>query len=130
SHSSVRAIKDIPRNLTDEEICAIADKSGLIQVATGRWCLSDLPREQVNISVFCDHVDHVRNLVGADHVGIGTDFDGGGGMVGFEDVSKMKYVTVELLRRGWPEKDIRKFWGENFLRVLREVEKISRQINH
>ena len=129
SHSSVRAIKDIPRNLTDEEICAIADKSGLIQVATGRWCLSDLPREQVNISVFCDHVDHVRNLVGADHVGIGTDFDGGGGMVGFEDVSKMKYVTVELLRRGWPEEDILKFWGENFLRVLREVEKISRQIN-
>ena len=62
SHSSVRAIKDIPRNLTDEEICAIADKSGLIQVATGRWCLSDLPREQVNISVFCDHVDHVPIL--------------------------------------------------------------------
>lgn len=46
-------------------------------------------------------------------------------MVGFEDVSKMKYVTVELLRRGWPEKDIRKFWGENFLRVLREVENFT-----
>ncbi len=129
SHSSVRAIKDIPRNLTDDEIRAIAAKGGLIQVATGRWCLSDLPREQVDISVFCDHVDHVRNLVGADYVGIGTDFDGGGGMVGFEDVSKMKYITVEMLRRGWPEDDIRKFWGENFLRVLREVEKVSRQIN-
>ena len=76
SHSSVRAIKDIPRNLTDEEIVAIAAKGGLIQVATGRWCLSDLPREQVDISVFCDHVDHVSpTLVGADHVGIGTDFD-------------------------------------------------------
>ena len=122
SHSCVYAIKDHPRNLTDDEIRAIAAKGGVIQVTTGRWALSWLPHAEVNISTFCDHVEYIRRLVGVEYVGIGTDFDGGGGMNGLEDASKMKDITVELLRRGWTDRELELFWGGNFLRVMRAVE--------
>ena len=122
SHSCVYAIKDHPRNLTDDEIRAIAEKGGVIQVTTGRWALSWQPADQVNVSTFCDHVEYIRRLVGVEYVGIGTDFDGGGGMKGLEDASKMKDITVELLRRGWTDRELELFWGGNFLRVLRAVE--------
>ena len=69
SHSCVYAIKDHPRNLTDDEIRAIAAKGGVIQVTTGRWALSWLPSPEVNIGVFCDHVEYIRNLVGVEYVG-------------------------------------------------------------
>lgn len=122
SHSCVYAIKDHPRNLTDDEIRAIAEKGGVIQVTTGRWALSWLPNAEVNIGTFCDHVEYIRNLVGVEYVGIGTDFDGGGGMNGLEDASKMKYITAELMRRGWTDSELELFWGGNFLRVMRAVE--------
>ena len=122
SHSCVFAIKDHPRNLTDDEIRAIAAGGGVVQVTTGRWALSWQPRAEVNIGTFCDHVEYIRNLVGVEHVGIGTDFDGGGGMNQLEDASKMKYITVELLRRGWTDRELELFWGGNFLRVMRAVE--------
>ena len=122
SHSCVYAIKDHPRNLTDDEIRAIAAKGGVVQVTTGRWALSWLPHAQVNISTFCDHVEYIRNLVGVEYVGIGTDFDGGGGMNELEDASKMKYITVELMRRGWTDHELELFWGGNLLRVMRAVE--------
>lgn len=122
SHSCVYAIKDHPRNLTDDEIRAIAAKGGVIQVTTGRWALSWLPHAEVNIGTFCDHVEYIRNLVGVEYVGIGTDFDGGGGMNQLEDASKMKYITVELMRRGWTDQELELFWGGNFLRVMRAVE--------
>ncbi len=122
SHSCVYAIKDHPRNLTDDEIRAIAAKGGVIQVTTGRWALSWLQHAQVNVGTFCDHVEYIRNLVGVEYVGIGTDFDGGGGMNGLEDASKMKDITVELLRRGWTDRELELFWGGNFLRVMRAVE--------
>ena len=129
SHSCVYSLKDIPRNLKDAEIYAIAANGGVIQVTSGRWALSRLPHPQVNISVFCDHVDYIKNLVGPQYVGIGTDFDGGGGMAQLEDASKMKYITVELLRRGWTEKELRMFWGGNILRVMRQVEKVAAEMN-
>ena len=122
SHSCVYAIKDHPRNLTDDEIRAIAAKGGVIQVTTGRWALSWLPSPEVNIGVFCDHVEYIRNLVGVEYVGIGTDFDGGGGMKELEEASKMKFITVELMRRGWTDHELELFWGGNFLRVMRAVE--------
>ena len=122
SHSCVYTIKDHPRNLTDDEIRAIAAKGGVIQVTTGRWALSWLPHAEVNVGTFCDHVEYIRNLVGVEYVGIGTDFDGGGGMNGLEDASKMKDITVELLRRGWTDRELELFWGGNFLRVMRAVE--------
>ena len=122
SHSCVYTIKDHPRNLTDDEIRAIAAKGGVIQVTTGRWALSWQPNPEVNISTFCDHVEYIRQLVGVEYVGIGTDFDGGGGMNGLEDASKMKMITVELLRRGWTDRELELFWGGNFLRVMKAVE--------
>ena len=122
SHSCVYTIKDHPRNLTDDEIRAIAAKGGVIQVTTGRWALSWLPHAEVNIGTFCDHVEYIRNLVGVEYVGIGTDFDGGGGMNQLEDASKMKDITVELMRRGWTDRELELFWGGNFLRVMRAVE--------
>lgn len=125
SHSCVFNIKGHRRNLKDEEIRAIAAKGGVIQVTSGRWALSTLPREQVNISVFCDHVEYIRNLVGVDYVGVGTDFDGGGGMAQLEDASKMKYITVELMRRGWTDEELEKFWGGNLMRVWREIERVK-----
>lgn len=129
SHSCVYALKDIKRNLKDAELYAIAANGGVVQVTSGRWALSRLPKEQVNISVFCDHVDYIKNLIGAQYVGIGTDFDGGGGMAQLEDASKMKYITVELLRRGWTQEELRLFWGGNILRVMRQVEKVAAEMS-
>lgn len=128
SHSCVYAIKDHPRNLTDDEIRAIAAHNGVIQVTTGRWALSWKPHAEVNIGTFCDHVDYIKNLVGPEYVGIGTDFDGGGGMMELNDASDMKYITVELMRRGWTDEELRLFWGGNAMRVWREVERVAAEL--
>jgi membrane dipeptidase len=68
-----------------------------------------------------DHIEHVIRLVGVDYVGIGTDFDGGGGVADCSDVSQMYHVTMELLRRGHSEKEIAKIWGGNIMRVLQKA---------
>ena len=119
SHSGVWAIKNHNRNLKDEEIKAIAKAGGLIQVATGRFFLSELPKESVTVAHIADHIDYVKNLVGIQHVGIGTDFDGGGGVVGMENVSKMKNLTIELLKRGYTPEELEMFWGGNFIKFLK-----------
>lgn len=72
-----------------------------------------------------DHIDHVVQVIGIDYVGIGTDFDGGGGIEGCKSVAEMKNITIELLRRGYSKEEISKIWGGNVMRVLREVEKIA-----
>ena len=74
--------------------------------------------ERASLSDIADHIDHIVNLVGIDHVGIGSDFDGGGGVNGLEDVSQIENLTVELVRRKYSEADIAKIWGGNLLRVL------------
>jgi membrane dipeptidase len=77
---------------------------------------------------YIDHVDYAVNLVGVDHVGISSDFDGGGGVVGWMDTSETLNVTVELVRRGYSEEEIRKLWGGNLLRVMRDVERVGREL--
>ena len=72
-----------------------------------------------------DHVDHVIQVIGVNHVGIGTDFDGGGGIDGCKTVADMKNITIELVRRGYTKNDIEKIWGGNIMRVLQEVEKTA-----
>ncbi len=74
-----------------------------------------------------DHIDHVVQVIGIDYVGIGTDFDGGGGIEGCKTVADMKNITIELVRRGYSKTDIEKIWGGNVMRVLRDVEKISKK---
>jgi membrane dipeptidase len=75
-----------------------------------------------------DHIDYAVRLIGVDHVGISSDFDGGGGVVGWNDASETFNVTHELVRRGYTEEDIRKLWGGNLLRVWREVERVAAEI--
>ena len=77
---------------------------------------------------YIDHVDYAVNLVGVDHVGISSDFDGGGGVVGWMDTSETLNVTVELVRRGYSEEEIRKLWGGNLLRVMRDAERVGREL--
>ena len=83
------------------------------------------PKTLATVSDVVDHIDHIVNVVGIDHVGVGTDFDGGGGVQGCNDVSEMKNITKELLERGYSEKEVEKIWGGNFIRVFRQVEKIA-----
>jgi len=86
------------------------------------------PVGRANLQDYADHIDHAVRLIGIDHVGIGTDFDGGGGIEGFNDASEALNVTQELLQRGYSEKDIEKIWGVNLLRVWSKVEKVAAQI--
>jgi len=72
-----------------------------------------------------DHIDHIVDLIGIDHVGIGTDFDGGGGLEDCYDVSQMGNITLELVRRGYTSKEIKKIWGGNLTRVLKAVEEAA-----
>jgi len=81
--------------------------------------------ELPTIKDMVDHIDHVRDLVGVDYVGIGSDFDGGGGLRDCADVSNFPAITLELVRRGYCESDIKKIWGGNLLRVFREVERCA-----
>ncbi|RUT72958.1 dipeptidase [Ancylomarina longa] len=83
----------------------------------------DYPKEKPTVADAIDHIDHMVKLIGIDHVGIGTDFDGGGGLKDCEDASQMKNITMELLRRNYSEEDIVKIWGGNFMRVFSQVEK-------
>ncbi|WP_305952152.1 dipeptidase [Emticicia oligotrophica] len=85
------------------------------------------PEDMPTVKDVVNHIDHVVKLVGVDHVGIGMDMDGGSDVIGIEDVSKIKNVTIELLRRGYSVKDIRKIWGENTMRVLAESEKFAKK---
>jgi membrane dipeptidase len=77
---------------------------------------------EANLSDFVDHIDHAVKVAGIDHVGIASDFDGGGGIVSWQDASETENVTVELIRRGYSEEDIAKIWGGNLLRVMEAVE--------
>jgi len=80
-----------------------------------------------NVADFVNHIDHAVQLIGIDHVGISSDFDGGGGIHGWDDASETPNVTEELVRRGYSEEDIAKLWGGNLLRVWREVERVAAQ---
>jgi membrane dipeptidase len=83
---------------------------------------NDFPREMATVSDAVDHIDHIVELIGIDHVGIGTDFDGGGGLEDCFDVSQMGNITLELVRRGYSAAEINKIWGGNLTRVFKEVE--------
>lgn len=83
----------------------------------------------VDVSDFVDHIDYMVKLIGIDHVGISSDFDGGGGIEGWSDASETFNVTLELVKRGYSEEDITKLWGTNLLRVLDEVQAIAASLN-
>ena len=84
------------------------------------------PKQLPTVADCVDHIDYVKNLVGIDYVGIGSDFDGGGGLADCEDVSQMPNITAEMLKRGYTEEEINKVWGGNFFRVFAKVERGSK----
>jgi membrane dipeptidase len=188
SHSGSRALTDSDRNLTDEQLKALAKNGGVAQtVALGNYLRTENParrgaiaklREELGLLAagrggarggsrpdlqamndeqlaeyrkkmdqyrermkeidakypsatlkdFVDHLDHAVKVAGINHVGIGTDFDGGGGISGFNDDTEAPNVTIELVKRGYTEAQIRKIWGENLLRAWGAVEKIGTKL--
>jgi len=103
------------QDLTDEQWDA----------ASADWHAIDekFPQKLATVSDVVDHIDHMVKIAGINHVGIGTDFDGGGGVDGCKDVSQMGNITLELVKRGYSEKEIRKIWGENLMRVMNDTAK-------
>jgi len=86
------------------------------------------PANRPTVQDAADHIDHMVKVMGVDHIGVGSDFDGGGGLIGIDDVSEMPNLTKELLKRGYAEKDIQKIWGGNLMRVLGEVIKVAQKL--
>ncbi len=127
SHSSARALTPHDRNVPDDILRQLPENGGLVMVTfvpafvqqNGRATLADV----------ADHIEHVRDVAGIDHVGIGSDFDGITEVpVGLEDVTTFYNLTMELLERGWSDEEIRQLLGLNFLRVLREAEAVAERL--
>ena len=174
SHSNVRALTSVSRNLSDEEIDRIGETGGVIHVAPFRgylfnssdpdmdsniravrkesgidedylypfelyWEIDDIDLKKdfltrisallgpIGLNEMVDHIDYIAKRIGVDHVGIGTDFNHGSGIEGFDDASEALNVTIELLKRGYSKDDIVKIWGGNFIRVWRTAEKVAEQ---
>ena len=189
SHSSARALNDVSRNLSDEELMAVRENGGVVQAVAFAsyvnaaknsahqealralqqevasemgfemvdrrtlFTMSEEDREAyraafrpvqdavaarmdevnavappVDVSDFVDHIDYMVDLMGIDHVGISSDFDGGGGVEGWGDASETFNVTLELVRRGYTEEEIEKLWSGNLLRVLDEVQAVAARL--
>ncbi|MCD7930864.1 MAG: gamma-glutamyl-gamma-aminobutyrate hydrolase family protein [Tannerellaceae bacterium] len=117
SHSSCRALCDHPRNLTDEQIKALAAAGGVIQICLYQYFINR-KGEEASLSDAIRHINHVVNLVGIDHVGVGSDFDGDGELIGCRNSAELINITMRLIEEGYTEEDIRKIWGGNLLRVM------------
>jgi membrane dipeptidase len=119
----VRTLCDHPRNLDDEQLDRLGETGGLVQITLVSFFLKRGQKEtDVTLSDYVDHIDYAVQRIGIAHVGIGTDFDGGGGVVGFHDVGESANLTAELMRRGYDARAIAALWGGNFLRLLRVAE--------
>ncbi len=163
SHSCARALRNHPRNLSDDMLKALAQNGGVVQMCIlsdyvkeleqsperdsarvafrkkhSNWANYtekerkqglkdwyqldvDYPPVLATVSDAVDHIDHMVKVAGIDHVGIGTDFDGGGGLEDCFDASELGNITLELVKRGYTKEEIRKIWGGNFMRVFKEV---------
>jgi membrane dipeptidase len=123
THSCIRALCDNARNMDDAQLDALADAGGVIQItAVAAFLKPDAKPEAVTVADFVDHVDYAVRRIGIEHVGISSDFDGGGGFTGWHDAAESVNITIELLRRGYDRQEIAALWGGNFLRVLRIAE--------
>ena len=150
SHSSARALSDHPRNLDDEQLSWIKENGGVVQAVALDTFLNKEKTERfeaardsllkadpqadlsnldpVNVSDFVDHIDYLIEKMGIDHVGISSDFDGGGGIAGWQNASETFNVTLELVKRGYSEVEIEKIWGGNLLRVLDEATAVALEL--
>ena len=121
SHSSARALCNHPRNLTDDQLKALAAKGGVAQVTLYSGFLKGEGMATIKDAI--KHLNHMVNVMGIEHVGIGTDFDGDGGIIGCASASELINFTRCLLKERYSEEDIRRIWGGNFLRVMEEVQR-------
>jgi membrane dipeptidase len=166
SHSSARALNDVPRNVPDNILQLLPKNGGVVMVTfvpgflspkVAAWqklqdaesarltkqfpadaaavtrgvqeWTSAHPAPRATLSEAADHIDHIRKVAGIDHIGLGSDFDGITMVpAGLEDVSKYPALVAELLRRGYQDDDVKKILGENILRVMRDVEKVSKRL--
>jgi membrane dipeptidase len=126
SHSSARALHDHERNVPDHILMQVRGNGGVVMVT---FVPTFLTVGRARLSHVADHMDHVRRVAGADHVAIGSDFDGMPRTpVGLHDVSTFPALTAELLRRGWTDDDVRKTMGLNVIRVLRRAEEVAARL--
>ena len=122
SHSNAKALCDVPRNLTDDQLRALARKGGVAHVTLYHGFLRQ--NGEATIHDVLAHLEHFIRVMGVDHVGIGSDFDGDGGIRGLADSSELIQFTIRLLRRRYNEDDIRRIWGGNWLRVMEQVQNV------
>lgn len=120
SHSSSRKLCNHARNLTDEQLKAIAGKGGVVQVCLYNGFLKEDENATINDAI--DHILHIKDVIGIDHIGIGSDFDGGGGIPGCDASNELINITKGLLTKGFTREDFEKLWGGNFLRVMNTVQ--------
>jgi membrane dipeptidase len=126
THSCVSALCDHPRNMMDWQLDVVRDVKGVIQItAVAAFLRPNGKADQVTVADFADHVDHAVKRIGIDHVGISSDFDGGGGFSDWRNAGDSANVTAELLRRGYDREALAQLWGGNFLRILRIAEQAT-----
>lgn len=126
SHSNSRALCDVPRNLTDDQMRALAAKGGVAHTTFYHGFLRKDTSEATIMDVV-SHLEHAIDIMGIDHVGVGTDFDGDGTVRGCADASELINFTLQLLRQRYSERDIAKIWGGNWLRVMAKVQSSKKQ---
>ena len=155
SHSGARALSDHPRNLDDEQLQWVKESGGVVQTVAlalfvnkekhekheaakesyatetlDEKTLAKIKKEHppVSVSDFVDQIEYIKNKIGIDHVGISSDFDGGGGIEGWQDASETFNVTLELVKRGYSQGEIAKIWSGNLLRVLDETQRVAQEL--
>lgn len=121
SHSNCKALCDVPRNLTDDQLRALAKHGGVAHITLYHGFLRNDSQEATVMDAIA-HLEHAINVMGIEHVGLGTDFDGDGGIRGLADSSELINFTLHLLRRRYSERDIVRIWGGNWLRVMAQVQ--------
>lgn len=126
SHSNCRALCDHPRNLTDDQMRALAEKGGVMQITLYHGFLRSDGEATVEDAIA--HLEHAIEIMGIDHVGIGSDFDGDGGIRGFANASEVVNFTRLLLKRGYSDAEIKKIWGMNFRRVIVEAQSANKKL--
>ena len=119
THTSAKALCDHPRNMSDELIVKLAKSGGRIHVCLYNYFLAKDGRADIN--TICDHIDHMVKLVGSEYVGIGSDFDGGGGVLGCNDSSELINITMELIRRGYSDGEVKNIMGEGFVKYYSKI---------
>ena len=121
SHSSARVLCNHPRNLTDDQLKTLAEKQGVVQVCLYKGFIKE-DAEKASLTDDIRHINHIVDLIGINHVGIGSDFDGDGELIGCRASNELINITLRLLKDGYKENDIAKIWGGNLLRVMSRVQ--------